>query len=182
MQQKSRWKWLLVAFLLAFVIGGYLGTEHMINDMERRAEELREEIEVLKDENRKLRQEYREEVMELEKIQRELLDFFDDLEILEVEVTAYTKECGYPWDDGVTYTGVRAVPYRTVAVDPGTIPLGSTVALLDSEGKHYVTAEAQDIGAAVKCNIVDLYVGEGDEALRTALRWGRKEMIAVVKK
>ena len=97
------------------------------------------------------------------------------------EVTAYTKECGYPWDDGITFTGAEAVPYQTAAVDPGVIPLGSEILLIDKSGE-VMKAVAQDIGSAVKGKIIDIYVGEGQKAYSTAMDWGRKEMIAVYKK
>lgn len=104
------------------------------------------------------------------------------LEVGIFEVTAYTKECGYPWDDGITFTGVEAVPYRTAAVDPGIIPLGSEILLIDKSGDVVMEAVAQDIGSAVKGKIIDIYVGEGQKAYKAAMDWGRKEMIAVYKK
>ena len=105
------------------------------------------------------------------------------LEVGIFEVTAYTKECGYPWDDGITFTGVEAVPYRTAAVDPGIIPLGSEILLIDfDEGGEVMQVFAQDIGSAVKGKIIDLYIGEGQVAHDAAVDWGRKEMIAVYKK
>lgn len=113
-------------------------------------------------------------------------DFVEELACYEVdifEVTAYTKECGYPWDDGITFTGVEAVPYRTAAVDPGIIPLGSEILLIDfDEGGEVMQVFAQDIGSAVKGKIIDIYVGEGQVAHDAAVDWGRKEMIAVYKK
>ena len=110
-------------------------------------------------------------------------DFAEEyLEVGIFEVTAYTKECGYPWDDGITFTGVEAVPYRTAAVDPGIIPLGSEILLIDKSGDVVMEAVAQDIGSAVKGKIIDIYVGEGQKAYKAAVDWGRKEMIAVYKK
>ena len=74
------------------------------------------------------------------------------------------------------------MPYRTAAVDPGIIPLGSEILLIDKSGDVVMEAVAQDIGSAVKGKIIDIYVGEGQKAYKAAVDWGRKEMIAVYKK
>ncbi len=95
------------------------------------------------------------------------------------EVTAYTKECGYPWDDGITYTGETAVPFKTVAVDPEVIPLGSKVLLLNESGEVIIEATASDIGSAVKGRTIDIYMGEGRGAYSRAMQWGRRRMLAV---
>ena len=95
------------------------------------------------------------------------------------EVTAYTKECGYPWDDGITYTGEAAVPFKTVAVDPEVIPLGSKVLLLNESGEVIIEATASDIGSAVKGRTIDIYMGEGRGAYSRAMQWGRRRMLAV---
>jgi 3D (Asp-Asp-Asp) domain-containing protein len=57
---------------------------------------------------------------------------------------------------GITYSGVRAVPYRTVAVDPTVVPLGSI--LIDAETGY--TFIAEDTGNAVKGRHVDLFIGQ----------------------
>ncbi len=63
---------------------------------------------------------------------------------------------------GITYSGRRAVLGRTVAVDPKTIPLGSQLYIVfpkkysDLNGIYF----AEDIGSAVKGDIIDIFLGE----------------------
>lgn len=72
-------------------------------------------------------------------------------------------------DDGITYSGTRAVPYETCAVDPDVIPLGSavTVDYGDGELRHY---RAEDIGGGVKGNRIDICVSSHEEALDLGVR------------
>lgn len=51
---------------------------------------------------------------------------------------------------------------RTIAVDPNVIPLGSTVLI---NGKEYI---AEDIGGAIKGNVIDLFV----ETEAESIGWG----------
>lgn len=68
-------------------------------------------------------------------------------------------------DDGITYTGVQAVPGVTVAVDPAVIPLGSDVLVDYGDGElHYYRAD--DIGGGIKGSHIDLCVATHDEALQ----------------
>ena len=107
----------------------------------------------------------------------------------EVSATAYcpgTPESGCPIDergasqctgfynDGLTATGVPAVPGEgslehphLVAVDPALIPLKS---LLYMEGLGF--ARAEDTGAAIKGESLDLLFGKHDEAWR----FGRQKL------
>jgi 3D (Asp-Asp-Asp) domain-containing protein len=77
-------------------------------------------------------------------------------------VTLYTtdpKECSKTKEHkffGITYSGTRAVPYRTIAVDPKVIPLGSV--LIDAETGY--TFIAEDTGNAVKGRHLDLFIGQ----------------------
>ncbi|NLL71818.1 MAG: DUF348 domain-containing protein [Epulopiscium sp.] len=78
--------------------------------------------------------------------------------VLNMSATAYTasyestgKRPGHPYF-GMTYSGTRA-KVGTVAVDPRVIPLGTKLYV---EGYGFATAE--DIGGAVKGNIIDLYM------------------------
>lgn len=66
--------------------------------------------------------------------------------------------------DGITYSGIRAVPYETCAVDPNVIPLGSTVMVDYGDGElhHY---RAEDIGGGVNGNRIDICVSSHGEAL-----------------
>lgn len=91
--------------------------------------------------------------------------------ILNCTVTYYCAElyehiCGN--GDGLTATGAPVVPYETCAVDPGMIPLGSTVWVDYGDGvlHEYI---AQDVGGAVVGGHVDLAVtthAEADECGR----------------
>jgi 3D (Asp-Asp-Asp) domain-containing protein len=81
------------------------------------------------------------------------------------EVTFYT-----PYDGssiGITATGKRAIPGRTVAVDPRVIPLGTKLYV---EGLGEVIAD--DTGGAIKGNIIDYCVSSRD----TAAQLGRKHL------
>lgn len=70
------------------------------------------------------------------------------------KITAYGRDC--EGCTGITKTGTVPIVGRTVAVDPEVIPLGSTVII---DGQEYI---AEDIGSAVKGNVIDLFVGTED--------------------
>lgn len=71
--------------------------------------------------------------------------------------------------DGITASGTWATPGVTVAVDPSVIPLGSDVLVDYGDGEiHYY--RANDVGAAVKGNRIDLCVSSHDEALQLGRR------------
>ncbi len=75
-------------------------------------------------------------------------------------ITHYTNSlecCGKT--DGITSTGVKAQPNRTIAVDPGVIPYGTEVII---DGKIYV---AEDKGGAIDGKRLDIYVGSMNEAI-----------------
>lgn len=72
-------------------------------------------------------------------------------------------------DDGITYSGTRAAPYETCAVDPGVIPLGSAVTVDYGDGElHYYRAE--DIGGGVKDTRIDICVSSHEEALELGVK------------
>lgn len=87
---------------------------------------------------------------------------------LNMRATAYDlsyesckKDRDHP-EYGITYSGRKAVLGRTVAVDPETIPLDSELYIVfPKEFSHlngvYV---AEDIGSAVKGDIIDIFFGE----------------------
>jgi 3D (Asp-Asp-Asp) domain-containing protein len=61
-------------------------------------------------------------------------------------------------------------PFRTIAVDPNKIPLGSVVLIKETVGMllpdgsvHDGLWKAEDIGGAIKSDRVDLFVGNGDQ-------------------
>jgi 3D (Asp-Asp-Asp) domain-containing protein len=88
-----------------------------------------------------------------------------------VELTAYAagkvhtgKEPGHP-QYGITRSGSRATEGRTVAVDPGLIPLGSWVYI---EG--YGFRRAEDTGSAVRNKRIDIYFEDDQRALSFGLK------------
>lgn len=79
----------------------------------------------------------------------------------EFELTAYCpcKTCSDEYGNQ-TSTGVTATEGRTVAVDPTVIPYGSALII---NGVEYV---AEDCGAAIKGNKIDIYFEDHEEANR----------------
>ena len=59
----------------------------------------------------------------------------------------------------MTYTETVATEGRTIAVDPDVIPLGSTVVI---DGHEYI---AEDIGAAIQGNRIDIFMNSHEAAL-----------------
>lgn len=59
---------------------------------------------------------------------------------------------------GKTASGTKMTPYKTIAVDPKAIPLGSKV---EFNGEIYL---AEDTGSAIKGKKIDLCVGSHSEA------------------
>ena len=91
-----------------------------------------------------------QESFENENIQNALLAKANKIE--NVKVSHYcccVKCCGK--DDGITYSGVKATPGVTVAVDTSIIPLGSDVLVDYGDGiiNYY---RADDPGSAIKGN------------------------------
>ena len=108
------------------------------------------------------------EIQELREGQDELMEIFSGAVIY--EITAYTDSCGN--GDGYTATMTRPTVGRTIAVDPRKIPLGSRV-WIEGLGWHI----AEDVGAAVKGNVIDYYIGA---SVSEALRFGRQRRRVVV--
>lgn len=86
------------------------------------------------------------------------------------KVTHYcpcAKCCGK--SDGITATGTKATPGRTLAVDPRVIPYGTKVVLKYSDGttEDYI---AEDRGGAIKGNRVDVFMGQHRAALYAGVR------------
>lgn len=93
-------------------------------------------------------------------------------------VTLYTTdpaECSKKKSNrffGITYSGNRAIPYRTVAVDPEIIPLGSI--LLDTETEDIFIAE--DTGNEIKGKHIDLFIGQSTKKNTELMnKWGAKQ-------
>ena len=71
----------------------------------------------------------------------------------------------HPFGNGVGSCALR--PFRTLAVNPKMIPLGSKVLIKETVGmklpngkKHDGVWYAQDVGGSIKGNMVDMFVGE----------------------
>lgn len=89
-----------------------------------------------------------------------------------VTATAYTsgpestgKRPGHP-QYGLTFTGTHATEGRTIAVDPGLIPLGSLV-YIHELGE---TRIAEDTGGAIKGPRIDLYMDQVGDAINWGIR------------
>lgn len=66
--------------------------------------------------------------------------------------------CG-SWAGGTTSSGTRPTPGRTIAVDPGVIPLGTRVII---NGQIYV---AEDTGSSIRGKTIDIFVANHSTAL-----------------
>lgn len=100
-----------------------------------------------------------EETIEIELTTVKFEDIPDLIELGTFKLTAYCvceKCCGK--SDGITFSGVKATPYKTVAVDRNIIPLGTELYI---NGDYFV---AQDTGGAVKGNVIDVCVSSHEEA------------------
>ena len=76
-----------------------------------------------------------------------------------VKATAYSCN-GEP---GITYSGTPA-RVGAVASDPSVIPLGTKMYVVSNDGEYiYGTCIAEDIGGAIKGNMLDLYFNTFDE-------------------
>ena len=83
--------------------------------------------------------------------------------------TAYILSDGN--GDGRTATGTVPSRGRTIAVDPRQIPYGSRV-YINGTGPYI----AEDTGGAIRGKRLDIYFGDGAEAYREAIEWGRREV------
>jgi 3D (Asp-Asp-Asp) domain-containing protein len=90
---------------------------------------------------------------------------------LSMRATAYDlsyesckKDRDHP-EYGITYSGRKAVLGRTVAVDPEMIPLDSELYIVFPEEYSHLDGlyVAEDIGSAVKGDIIDIFFGEDKE-------------------
>jgi len=76
--------------------------------------------------------------------------------------------------NGVTYTEVVA-KVGTVAADPSVIPLGSIIYI-----PGYGRAIVEDIGSAIKGKRIDLFMGNGEEALKKSFAWGKRSVTITI--
>lgn len=81
------------------------------------------------------------------------------------EITAYCTGTCCSSGTGITASGTVATVGRTIGVDPGLIPLGSTVKIVFQDGTERIYI-AEDTGSAVQGNIIDLLLDSHEEALQ----------------
>lgn len=98
--------------------------------------------------------------------------------VIDMYSTAYTASAADtgkgPGDMGfgITCTGIRARK-GTIAVDPRVIPLHSRVYVeVAGDTPDYGFARAEDVGGAIKGNLIDLFF----DSQSTANSWGRKRV------
>lgn len=173
--------------VLAVVIVFYITDAKTIRQLEEDVECLEARLDEIKEENKWLRSQlemelnHQEQVDDIHKRMDELKESLDEwLEmwnISEFDLTFYTKECGYPWDDGVTFTGTTVTEGRTVAVDPDVISLGDPLYIVG-----YGWRLAEDIGGGVREQHIDLYTGQGPEARQRAFSLGRQKAIVIYRR
>lgn len=87
----------------------------------------------------------------------------------------YLKSGQVLWMPGEGYgkgiKNYKLVPYRTIAVDPTVIPLGSVIYISDADGKTVIMENGEtwvhdgyffagDVGSAVKGNHIDIFTGK----------------------
>jgi 3D (Asp-Asp-Asp) domain-containing protein len=69
--------------------------------------------------------------------------------------------------DGLTATGTKVTPGRTIAVDPKVIPYGTEV-YIEGYGWHV----AEDCGGAIKGNHIDVAMESHDAAMSSGIKHG----------
>lgn len=91
-------------------------------------------------------------------------------EVLDFQATAYY--CPNPELWNITYSGTE-VQVGSVAVDPNFIPLGTKMYIVSADGAYvYGYAVAEDIGGAIKGQIVDLFFNTYEECIN----FGRRDV------
>jgi 3D (Asp-Asp-Asp) domain-containing protein len=91
---------------------------------------------------------------------------------IDVEATAYTL--GGNTAMGFDLTGLSREDAMVIAVDPDVIPLGSQVYITfdDAWSEYNGVYTASDTGGAINGNIVDVFVGHGNDS--EAMSFGRR--------
>ena len=145
----------------AFVI--LLVAIHNSEPFESQATERREELVRIET----LSNDVTPEVIEIKLVTPVKEEIVERTSLGEYTITAYCacELCCGQWADGITYTGTVATEGRTIAVDPGVIPLGSVVEI---HGSEYI---AEDIGGAIDGNHIDIFFNSHEDAVE----WGVQE-------
>ena len=89
---------------------------------------------------------------------------------IDVVATAYTSVEA----TGLTRTG-RVPVIGMMAVDPRVIPLRTRAYVTGAIGSYGVLV-AEDTGSAIRGNKIDIFYGDGMDAWRAAMRFGRRNM------
>ncbi len=112
----------------------------------------------------------------------------DNYQVLEVLATAYYAPLpGQSWyatgsyegdirlnGTGITKSG-KVVERGHIAADWDILPQGTRVYV-----PGYGRGVVEDIGGAIKGKRIDVFMGYGEEALREAMNWGRREVRIIV--
>lgn len=133
-----------------------------------RVETLQEENTELIEQNKTLQEsidKLKKEAAEKEKNEAKSTEAADWISAGTFKVTHYCncERCQGEYT-GTTATGTAPKAGRTIAVDPDRIPLGSVVKI---NGQEYV---AEDTGAAIKGNRVDIFVTDHGEAIAKGVK------------
>ena len=150
---------LLAATFIAGAIGGTLTTASIIKAKETTVWMPQAHYTIVR--------EAEVEAWEVEPAEVEEAPELEEISLGQFKLTAYCtcdKCCG-KWADGVTATGTRATPGRTIAVDPDVIPLGSKVNI---NGFEYT---AEDTGSAIKGHRIDILFPSHQEALNFGVQY-----------
>lgn len=99
---------------------------------------------------------------------RENSNLIRDCQLTHCCCEEYEHICGT--GDGLTSTGVPVTAYWTCAVDPKVIPYGSDV-MIDYGNGIVEWRKAQDCGAWIKGNHIDLAVATHDEAYYEGVKY-----------
>ena len=120
---------------------------------------------------------FKTDVEQLQGKQEKLLKEIDHLKkesaLTQVYQSREFEFTAYAYNSGHTASGTIPKEGRTIAVDPAVIPLGSVVYI---EG--YGVRVAEDTGAYIKGDRMDLYVKDWD----AAKEFGRKKLQVVILK
>jgi len=151
-------KLLIIPFIVGVLIFQIVGAK--INEYQQRINNMQGEIQRLNNDVDKHKKELSS---------KKNTDSADTLTMVATAYNAETEQCGN--DNGITASGIKVRPYRTVAVDPNVIPLGS---VLNIKSDHeYVNGIyiAEDTGN-IKGNKIDVYMTNRD----CAEEFGRRQV------
>jgi len=71
----------------------------------------------------------------------------------------------------ITSSGKKPRAGITVSADPRVLPMGTIICV-----PNFGVGVVEDTGGSIKGNKLDLFMGEGEEALKKSISWGRKKL------